>query len=405
MCEKNIWQQKKNTYNIFLIYIYNYKNMINKVNSSVNQWKSTVADHTKNTKQDVKESVSSILDLDYSSVNPEFLEKNKKFVEVLLKTKKYTVLTNDWEVDYYSLLLVNDGEKDHIIPVQVLLEILKSEDLEDMDKKYDLACIWEKERVWEDQESKWLDLEKLREAFIRTPYYNYTYWSMWYEESFEKFYIFTSSWEEIELKWDINERSNYSHTPDYYYNWEKAIDQVIDYMAKHWPDSVLEIKLYKYYENTFYYNEDGYDWIITVKLKDVADLIEKRIPEKTKEDKEKYLKNIETVKNLLSSTPSYEEHNSSAGNSIKYERFTLVFEDWREITLNEETHISDWNNRIKDQVSDAKTVMEQIKNLISENPDVSVSKIIYNSFSDTDFWHNYDERIEVDFKDIEESIK
>ena len=100
--------------------------MINKVNSSVNEWKSTVADHTKNTKQDVKESVSSILDLDYSSVNPEFLEKNKKFVEVLLKTKKYTVLTNDWEVDYYSLLLVNDGEKDHIIPVPVLLEILKS---------------------------------------------------------------------------------------------------------------------------------------------------------------------------------------------------------------------------------------------------------------------------------------
>jgi hypothetical protein len=38
-------------------------------------------------------------------------------------------------------LLVEDGERNHIIPVPVLLEILKSEDLEDMDKKYDLACI------------------------------------------------------------------------------------------------------------------------------------------------------------------------------------------------------------------------------------------------------------------------
>ncbi len=379
--------------------------MINKVNSSVNEWKSTVADHTKNTKQDVKESVSSILDLDYSSVNPEFLEKNKKFVEVLLKTKKYTVLTNDWEVDYYSLLLVNDGEKDHIIPVPVLLEILKSEDLEDMNKKYDLVCIWEKERIWENQESKELDLETFIEAFKGNPYYYYVDWSMWFDESFEKFYIITSSWEEIELKWDIDERSNYAHTPRSSYNWEKAINQVMDYIDKNWFDSISKIKLHKYSRNTFPNSEDDYDSTIEVDIKDISDLIEGHRAEKDKEDKEKYLKNIETVKNLLSSTPSYEEENSSAGNSIKYERFTLVFEDWREITLDEENHISDWDNRIKDQVTDTKTVMEQIKNLISENPDVSVSKIIYNSFSDTDFWHNYDETIEVDFKEIEEYIK
>ena len=398
-------KKKKNTYNIILFYIYNYRNMINKVNSSVNKWKSTVVDHTKNTKQDVKESVSSILDLDYSSVDPKFLEKTKKFVEALFNTKQYTILTNDWEVDYYSLLLVNDGEKDHIIPVPVLLEILKSEDLEDMDKKYDLACIWEEERVWEDQESQELDLETFIEAFKRNPYYNYIDWSMWYDESFEKFYIITSSWEEIELKWDINKSSNYAYTPRYNYSWEKAIDQVINYIDKNWVDSISKIKLHKYSRNTFPNDEYDYDSTIEVDIEDVADLIEKRIPEKNKEDKEKYLKNIETVKNLLSSTPSYEEHNSSAGNSIKYERFTLVFEDWREITLNEKTHISDWNNIIKDQISDAKTVIEQIKNLISENSDVSVSKIIYNSFSDTDFWHNYDERIEVDFKEIEEYIK
>jgi hypothetical protein len=35
------------------------------------------------------------LDLDYSSVNPEFLEKNKELVKVLLRSKQYTVLTND----------------------------------------------------------------------------------------------------------------------------------------------------------------------------------------------------------------------------------------------------------------------------------------------------------------------
>lgn len=379
--------------------------MINKVNSSVNQWKSTVADHTKNTKQDVKESVSSILDLDYSSVNPEFLEKNKKFVEVLLKTKKYTVLTNDWEVDYYSLLLVNDGERNHIIPVPVLLEILKSEDLEDMDKKYDLACIWEEERVWEDQESQELDLETFIEAFKRNPYYNYIDWSMWYDESFEKFYIITSSWEEIELKWDINKSSNYAYTPRYNYSWEKAIDQVINYIDKNWVDSISKIKLHKYSKNTFSDGEDDYGSTIEVDINDISDLIEKRIPEKNKEDKEKYLKNIETVKNLLSSTPSYEKYNSSAGNSIKYERFTLVFEDWREITLDEENHISDWDNRIKDQVTDTKTVMEQIKNLISENPDISVSEIIYESHSDSDYLDNYDKVIEVNFKDVEEYIK
>ena len=379
--------------------------MINKVNSSVNQWKSTVADHTKNTKQDVKESVSSILDLDYSSVNPEFLEKNKKFVEVLLKTKKYTVLTNDWEVDYYSLLLVNDGERNHIIPVPVLLEILKSEDLEDMNKKYNLVCIWEKERIWEDQESEELDLESFREEFKRTPYYYYVDWSLWFEESFQKFYIITPSWEEIELKWYVSTESNYAYTPVYNYDWEKAIDQVINYINENWTGSISKIKLHKYSKNTFSDGEDDYDSTIEVDINDISDLIEKRIPEKNKEDKEKYLKNIETVKNLLSSTPSYEKYNSSAGNSIKYERFTLVFEDWREITLDEENHISDWDNRIKDQVTDAKTVMEQIKNLISENPGVSVSEIIYNSFSDTDFWHNYDETIEVDFKEIEEYIK
>lgn len=379
--------------------------MINKVNSSVNQWKSTVADHTKNTKQDVKESVSSILDLDYSSVNPEFLEKNKKFVEVLLKTKKYTVLTNDWEVDYYSLLLVNDGERNHIIPVPVLLEILKSEDLEDMNKKYNLVCIWEKERIWEDQESEELDLESFREEFKRTPYYYYVDWSMWFDESFEKFYIITSSWEEIELKWDINKSSNYAYTPVYNYDWEKAIDQVINYINENWTGSISKIKLHKYSKNTFSDGEDDYDSTIEVDINDISDLIEKRIPEKNKEDKEKYLKNIETVKNLLSSTPSYEKYNSSAGNSIKYERFTLVFEDWREITLDEENHISDWDNRIKDQVTDAKTVMEQIKNLISENPGVSVSEIIYESHSDSDYLDNYDKVIEVNFKDVEEYIK
>jgi len=216
--------------------------MINKVNSSVNEWKSTVADHTKNTKQDVKESVSSILDLDYSSVNPEFLEKNKKFVEVLLKTKKYTVLTNDWEVDYYSLLLVNDGERNHIIPVPVLLEILKSEDLEDMNKKYNLVCIWEKERIWEDQESEELDLESFREEFKGTPYYYYVDWSLWFEESFQKFYIITPSWEEIELKWYVSTESNYAYTPVYNYDWEKAIDQVINYINENWTGSISKIK-------------------------------------------------------------------------------------------------------------------------------------------------------------------
>ena len=379
--------------------------MINKVNSSVNQWKSTVADHTKNTKQDVKESVSSILDLDYSSVNPEFLEKNKKFVEVLLKTKKYTVLTNDWEVDYYSLLLVNDGERNHIIPVPVLLEILKSEDLEDMNKKYNLVCIWEKERIWEDQESEELDLESFREEFKRTPYYYYVDWSLWFEESFQKFYIITPSWEEIELKWYVSTESNYAYTPVYNYDWEKAIDQVINYINENWTGSISKIKLHKYSKNTFSDGEDDYDSTIEVDINDISDLIEKRIPEKNKEDKEKYLKNIETVKNLLSSTPSYEKYNSSAGNSIKYERFTLVFEDWREITLDEENHISDWDNRIKDQVADAKTVMEQIKNLISENPGVSVSEIIYESHSDSDYLDNYDKVIEVNFKDVEEYIK
>ena len=379
--------------------------MINKVNSSVNQWKSTVADHTKNTKQDVKESVSSILDLDYSSVNPEFLEKNKKFVEVLLKTKKYTVLTNDWEVDYYSLLLVNDGERNHIIPVPVLLEILKSEDLEDMNKKYNLVCIWEKERIWEDQESEELDLESFREEFKRTPYYYYVDWSLWFEESFQKFYIITPSWEEIELKWYVSTESNYAYTPVYNYDWEKAIDQVINYINENWTGSISKIKLHKYSKNTFSDGEDDYDLTIEVDINDISDLIEKRIPEKNKEDKEKYLKNIETVKNLLSSTPSYEKYNSSAGNSIKYERFTLVFEDWREITLDEENHISDWDNRIKDQVTDAKTVMEQIKNLISENPDISVSEIIYESHSDSDYLDNYDKVIEVNFKDVEEYIK
>jgi len=49
--------------------------------------------------------------------------------------------------------------------------------------------------------------------------------------------------------------------------------------------------------------------------------------------------------------------------------------------------------------------MEQIKNLISENPGVSVSEIIYESHSDSDYLDNYDKVIEVNFKDVEEYIK
>lgn len=59
----------------------------------------------------------------FSNVDEKFLDKNKKFLEVLFDKREYSILTNNEEVDYYSLIQVVSDSESHIIPVPVLRDI------------------------------------------------------------------------------------------------------------------------------------------------------------------------------------------------------------------------------------------------------------------------------------------
>ena len=187
----------------------------------------------------------------FSNVDTEFIEKNKDFLKTLFKTKKYKLLTNNWEADYYSLILIEDKDWEKVIPVPVLMDILyiwhlKSDDgiydLETMEKLYSIKRVWEEER-------EEIDLDD--EEF--SPYFSSFQSSLWVDESFTRFTIVDKNWN----KFMLNNSENISN--GYWYNAivteaPTAISQIIKFLEENWKDSISSIifeeQEYRNYNNS-----------------------------------------------------------------------------------------------------------------------------------------------------------
>lgn len=87
-----------------------------------------------------KRNVRSLLeDSDFSKSSPEYLEKNKKFLELLIETWNYTLYIDDtecfWDSGWYSLLWVTDKNwKTNFIPTPVLFNMLWIDDYKTEDR-------------------------------------------------------------------------------------------------------------------------------------------------------------------------------------------------------------------------------------------------------------------------------
>ena len=136
----------------------------------------------------------------FSNVDTEFIEKNKDFLKTLFKTKKYKLLTNNWEADYYSLILIEDKDWEKVIPVPVLMDILyiwhlKSDDgiydLETMEKLYSIKRVWEEEReeINFDVIDEEATLKMFENSLEFSPYFSSFQSSLWVDELFTRFTI------------------------------------------------------------------------------------------------------------------------------------------------------------------------------------------------------------------------
>ena len=201
----------------------------------------------------------------FSNVDTEFIEKNKDFLRTLFKTKKYKLLTNKWEADYYSLILIEDKNWEKVIPVPVLMDILyiwhlKSDDgiydLETMEKLYSIKRVWEEERE-EINFDEIIDEEATLEMFENrlefSPYFSSFESSLWVDELFTRFTIVDKNWNKFMLNNSENISNGY---------WDNAIvteaptaiSQIIKFLEENWKDSISSIifeeQEYRNYNNS-----------------------------------------------------------------------------------------------------------------------------------------------------------
>lgn len=200
----------------------------------------------------------------FSNVDTEFIEKNKDFLKTLFKTKKYKLLTNNWEADYYSLILIEDKDWEKVIPVPVLMDILyiwhlKSDDgiydLETMEKLYSIKRVWEEEReeINFDVIDEEATLKMFENSLEFSPYFSSFQSSLWVDELFTRFTIVDKNWN----KFMLNNSKNISN--GYWYNAivteaPTAIFQIIKFLEENWEDSISSIifeeKEYRNYNNS-----------------------------------------------------------------------------------------------------------------------------------------------------------
>ena len=191
----------------------------------------------------------------FSNVDTEFIEKNKDFLKTLFKTKKYKLLTNNWEADYYSLILIEDKDWEKVIPVPVLMDILYIWHLKSMEKLYSIKRVWEEEReeINFDVIDEEATLKMFENSLEFSPYFSSFQSSLWVDELFTRFTIVDKNWN----KFMLNNSKNISN--GYWYNAivteaPTAISQIIEFLEENWEDSISSIifekKEYKNYNNS-----------------------------------------------------------------------------------------------------------------------------------------------------------
>lgn len=372
----------------------------------------------------------------FSNVDEKFLDKNKKFLEVLFDKREYKILTNNEKVDYYSLIQVVSDSESHIIPVPVLRDIFGFDEnysdeveyneyfLNEINKIYWFKVSDREEREWEWQsdyeEEEWeldnyldnynvlpdLNIDSFKEQLLKAPYYEFKDGSMWVYEEYAKFYIITNTWESIELDQAENKSSNYAYSPRYEKTAKLAISQIIDFIDENGENSIEEITLNTFIKDTFVdYDYKNNNRKFKVKLSDVIDFINDYRDIKIKQESIEYEENLNTLKDFLDKTPEIKEYRSDVWDFI-YEKTIMIIDENDNITNLKQDGKTGYGYAYHKPLiyEGAESVRNQLKKIISEKWENFIKSLIYKNYQKSDYSLNFENIFEIKFEDIKEFI-
>lgn len=351
-------------------------------------------------------------ELDFSKSSPEFRDKNIEFFRKLDEIWYYTLLTNNWEVDYYSLMLVSDWENEYVIPTPVFFDISWINPYDDnwfydyeiwLQLSYDkfwLIIEWKKER--EDIINEEATLDMFESALLSSPSYYIHDWSAWSSESFTRFTIIEQDWSRFKLLESEEISSNYSHSDRIETEYSSAISQILEYLYSNEESNIKSIIYENYsskhwWQNTDhthkYFKEFHYNQVKEsifkaslqiVKWVNEEDIISHIAVKHVEELEEKYFEKMnKKFQEVLSRKPQLRLWYWELWHSEYRETIKLIYENWDEIELDFEWEY--WSNSsfIETQYYEADITLNQIKKIISQK---WYPKEIYFSVKDTNTW-------------------